>query len=55
MSKIRFVVEPSGLTTDLSAFSDPFGTKAPALVQSFPGRRIIWDVAPAPRMAVTTV
>lgn len=54
MSKIRFVVLPSKFLTPLRASREPLETKVPAEVQLLPGRRIIWEVAPAERMAVTT-
>ena len=45
--------DPSGLVTADKAARDPDETKVAAPVQPFPGRRIICDVAPAFRIAVT--
>lgn len=44
---------PSGFLT-LSSAGPLLVGKAAAEVQSLPGRRIIWVLAPAPRMPVTT-
>jgi hypothetical protein len=40
-SNTRFFVVPSGFVTVVSAGPDPSETKLSALVQPFPGRRII--------------
>jgi hypothetical protein len=53
MSNTRLVVLPLRLVTFWRAAREPSDTKLEADVQSFPGRRIIWLVAPAWRIAVT--
>lgn len=50
---MRWVVLPSGLVTPARAAAEPPETKVDAPVYPSPGRRIIWEVAPAPRIAVT--
>lgn len=52
-SKIRLVVVPSRFVMLLRAAAEPSETKLVACVQSFPGRRIFWAVAPDLRIAVT--
>ena len=49
ISNTRFVVVESGFVTVASAGPEPSVTKVAALVQSLPGRRMIWEVAPALR------
>jgi len=46
---MRFVVVESGFVTVARAGPEPSVTKDKALVQSLPGRRMIWEVAPALR------
>lgn len=53
MSISRLSVEPSGFVTAASAAALPLETNVSALAKLVPGRRIICDVAPAFRMAVT--
>lgn len=50
---MRLVVLPSGLVTPARTAAEPPDTSVDAPVYPSPGRRIICDLAPAPRMAVT--
>lgn len=54
MSSSRLSVVPSGFVMFISAAALPVETSVAALSKLVPGRRIIWLVAPALRMAVTT-
>lgn len=50
---MRLVVLPSGLVTPARTAAEPPDTNVAAAVYPSPGRRIICEVAPASRMAVT--
>ena len=52
-SKIKFVVLPSKFVIPIKATPEPLLTNCPAEAKFVPGRRIIWLVAPAVRIAVT--
>jgi len=54
ISNTRLVVVPSGFVTVCSAAKEPLDTRLSAEDQTLPGRRIIWLVAPTPRIADTT-
>jgi hypothetical protein len=53
-SMIRLSVVPSGFVTAFNASAEPEETNVSALVYPWPGRRMRFLAAPAPRIAVTT-